>query len=90
VSREAGELLPWHCLFCRMRVGVKLFRIPVCAICRDQLHDFVWASAIQGVLALVGVIGGFQFAIEEVALFAILVLVKHRLPSLLDRFVQNA
>jgi hypothetical protein len=73
-----------------MPTGVRLFRIPVCAICRDQLQDFVWVSVLQGSLVLAGVLGGFQFAIEEVLLFGILVLVKHRLPSFFDRFTEGA
>jgi hypothetical protein len=87
---DTSESLPWRCLFCRMRTSVKLFRIPVCPICRDQLQDFVWVSAIQGSLVAVGFIGGLQFAVEEVLLFGVLVLVKHRLPSLFDRFVQSS
>lgn len=31
-----------------------------------------------------------QFAVEEVLLFGVLVLVKHRLPSTFDRFVRSA
>ena len=86
---ERSEDQPWRCPFCRMRTGVKLFRIPVCHICRDQLQDFVWVSAVQGSLVAVGFIGGLQFAVEEVLLFGVLVLVKHRLPSIFDRFVQG-
>lgn len=84
------ETRPWRCRFCRMQTGVCLFRIPVCEICRDQLQDFVWASGIQGALVAIGVLGGLQFLVEEVFLFGVLVLVKHRLPSLLDRFVRSA
>ncbi len=81
---------PWRCLFCRVRTRVRLFRIPVCHICRDQLQDFVWVSGIQGSLVLAGFISGLQFAVEEVLLFGILVLVRHRLPSIFDRFIQRA
>ena len=87
---EGSNTNDFRCPFCRMRTNVKLFRIPVCDICRDQLQDFVWVSAIQGSLVAVGFIGGLQFAVEEVLLFAVLVLVKHRLPSVLDRFIQSA
>lgn len=90
MALEEAELRPWHCLFCRMSTGVELFRVPLCPICRDQVQDFVWVSGIQGSLALVGVISGFQFAVEEVLLFGILVLIKHRLPSMFDRFVRRA
>ncbi len=60
------------------------------ATCRDQVQDFVWVSAIQGSLVAAGFISGLQFAVEEVLLFGVLVLVKHRLPSIFDRFVQGA
>lgn len=83
---EAGR---WRCLFCRMSTRVRLFGIPVCHICRDQVQDFVWASGIQTLLVMVGLIGGFQFAVEEVLLFGVLVLVKHRLPHVLDRFERS-
>jgi hypothetical protein len=73
-----------------MHTGVRLFRIPLCGICRDQMQDFVWVSGIQGSLVAAGFIGGLQFVVEEVLLFAVLVLVKHRLPSIFDRFIQSA
>ena len=81
---------PWRCLFCRMRTGVRLFRIPVCAICRDQLQDFVWVSLVLMALVPTGFISGTQFVVEEVLLFGVLVLVKHRLPRVFDRFTQQA
>lgn len=90
MSDESVESQPWRCLFCRMRTGVRLFRIPLCHICRDQMQDFVWVSVIQGSLVAAGFISGLQFAVEEVLLFGILVLVKHRLPSIFDRFVRRA
>ena len=49
----------------------------------------MWVSGIQGSLAVVGVISGLQFAVEEVLLFGVLVVVKHRLPSIFDRFIQT-
>lgn len=90
MTDDAEVMHPWRCLFCRMATGVRLFGMPVCPICRDQLQDFVWASGIQGALVAVGVLGGLQFLAEELLLFGALVLVKHRLPSLLDRFVRSA
>ena len=81
---------PWRCLFCRMRTGVRLFRIPVCAICRDQLQDFVWVSLVLLALVPTGFISASQFVVEELLIFGVLVLVKHRLPSIFDRFVQQA
>lgn len=80
---------PWHCVFCRMPTHVRLFRLPVCAICRDQLQDFVWASAVQGLLVAAGLLGGLQFLAEEALLFGVLVVVKHRLPNVFDRFAQR-
>lgn len=90
MAESRHEQQPWRCLFCRMHTGVRLFRIPVCPICRDQLQDFVWVSGIQGSLVAAGFLSGLQFAVEEVLLFSVLVLVKHRLPSIFDRFTQSA
>ena len=87
---ESVENQPWRCLFCRMRTGISLFRIPVCHICRDQVQDFVWVSGVQALFVAVGFISSLQFAVEEVLLFGILVLVRHRLPSVFDRFTRNA
>lgn len=67
-----------RCLFCRMKSVGRFLRIPVCAICWDQLYDFVWASGVQGAVALAFGLGGGVFLVEEVLLFAVLVLVKHR------------
>jgi len=90
VVNTGTETQPWHCLFCRMETGVKLFRIPLCHICRDQVQDFVWVSGIQGTLVAAGFLSGLQFAVEEILLFSVLVLVKHRLPAVFDRFIQGA
>ena len=90
MAEGCTELTPWRCPFCRMQTGVRLARIPVCEICRDQLQDFVWVSALQGSLVAAGFISGLQFAVEEVLLFGVLVLVKHRMPRIFDRFVQRA
>ena len=89
VADEPVKAQPWRCLFCRMHTGIRLFRIPVCLICRDQVQDFVWVSGIQGLLVAAGFISGLQFAVEEVLLFGVLVLVKHRLPMIFDRFIQS-
>lgn len=90
MADERGEAEPWRCLFCRMRTRTRLFRIALCPICRDQVQDFVWASGIQTSLVALGFIGSLQFAVEEALLFGVLVLVKHRLPSIFDRFTQSA
>ncbi len=66
------------CPFCRMPSMSRFLRIPVCAICRDQLYDFLWASAVQAVVVVAFQLGGFVFVVEEVLLFSVLVLVKHR------------
>ena len=87
--QEQGSEKAWRCWFCRMRTGIRLFRVPVCPICKDQLQDFIWVSLVLGSLVAAGVISGLQFAIEEVLVFAVLVLVKHRLPSIFDRFVEG-
>ena len=90
MSESKRTEAPWRCLFCRMRTGVRLFRIPVCTICHDQLQDFVWVSLVLLALVPTGFISGAQFAVEEVLLFGVLVLVKHRLPRAFDRFTQRA
>jgi hypothetical protein len=61
-----------------MRSVGRFLYIPVCAICRDQLYDFIWASGVQGVVTLAFDLGGIVFLVEEVLLFTVLVLVKHR------------
>ena len=63
-----------------MRNPHRFLALPVCDICRDQLYDFLWASAVQGVLVATGTLGGATFVLEEVLLFGVLVVVKHRLP----------
>jgi hypothetical protein len=73
-----------------MPTGVRMFHVPLCAICRDQLQDFVWVSLVLLTLVPTGFISGTQFVVEEVLLFAVLVLVKHRLPTIFDRFIQHA
>ena len=79
----------WRCRFCRMSTGTRLFGLPVCNICQDQLQDFVWVSLIQGICVLIGWVNGIQFLVEEIVLFGVLVLIKHRLPSVFDRFVRR-
>lgn len=69
-----------HCLFCRMSTSFRLLRIPLCVICRDQVYDFAWVTLVQLVVLLSGGISGYMFAVEEVLLFIVLVIVKHRLP----------
>ena len=71
---------PRRCLFCRMQSDFVFLRLAVCAICRDQLYDFLWASSVAGAVAAVGGLSGFWFAVEEVLLFVVLVFVRHRLP----------
>ncbi len=66
------------CPFCRMETEAVFLRIAVCHICRDQLYDFLWASGVQAAVALAFQLGGIVFLVEEILLFAVLVLVKHR------------
>ncbi|MBW2293971.1 MAG: hypothetical protein JRG94_16890 [Deltaproteobacteria bacterium] len=89
-NTDPTDSLPWRCLFCRMRTGVQLFRIPLCEICRDQVQDFVWVSLVLLALVPTGFISGVQFVVEELLLFGVLVLVKHRLPRAFARFEQRA
>ncbi len=69
-----------HCLFCRMDTSFRLLRVPLCTICRDQVYDFAWVTIVQLVVWLSGGIDGYTFVIEEVLLFIVLVIVKHRIP----------
>jgi hypothetical protein len=68
-----------RCVFCRMRTDFSYLGLPLCGICRDQVYDFLWASGVQAMVALVGGLSGFFFVMEEVLLFVVLVLVRHRL-----------
>ncbi len=70
-----------RCLFCRMRNPVRWLGIPVCHICRDQLYDFLWVSLVQTIVWLLGGISGLFFVIDELLLFFVLIIVKHRVPS---------
>jgi hypothetical protein len=68
------------CPFCRMNTPHQFLRLHVCEICRDQLYDFVWVSAVQGFVVLVFALGPMFFLVEEVLLFVVLIFVKHRFP----------
>ena len=68
------------CLFCRMKETQRFLRLNVCEICRDQVYDFLWVSAVQAVVAVVFSLGPLFFLLEEVLLFGVLVFVKHRFP----------
>ena len=86
---EATERsLPWKCVFCRMATGWRVLRMPLCAICWEQLNDFIWVSFVQVVLLALGVISGLFFVIEEVLLFVVLIVIKHRMPPILGRFTE--
>jgi hypothetical protein len=74
------EIAGARCVLCRMHTPHRWLRLPLCAICRDQSYDFLWASGVQGVIALAGGLSGGYLVLEEVLLFAVLVLVKHRIP----------
>lgn len=68
-----------RCPFCWMPTRFRWLGIPLCNICRDQLYDFMWVTVVQIVLWLAGVIDGYLFVMEEVLLFSVLVLIKHRI-----------
>ena len=80
----------WTCPFCRMRTTRRLLRLPLCEICLEQTNDFFWVSLVQVALLAAGAIDGLFFVIEEPLLFFVLVGVKHRLPPLFDRFMEEA
>ena len=79
----------WRCVFCRMKTDARALRMPLCGICLEQSNDFIWVSLVQVLLLAVGAIDGLFFVIEEVLLFFVLVVVKHRVPSILGRFTQS-
>ncbi len=68
-----------------MQSSLRWLGIPLCHICRDQLYDFVWVSAVQTIAWLLGGIDGWFFVIDEILLFLVLVVVKHRLPAPWDQ-----
>ncbi len=88
MSETAERSLPWKCLFCRMATGRRVIRAPHCAICWEQLNDFIWVSFVQVVLLALGAIDGLFFVVEEVVLFFVLIVIKHRVPPILGRFTE--
>ena len=74
-----------RCLFCRMITSFRLLRVPLCTICRDQVYDFAWVTLVQLAVFLSGGISGYMFVVEEVLLFIVLVIVKHRIPPPWER-----
>lgn len=62
-----------------MQTTLRWLGIPLCPICRDQLYDFLWVSVVQAIIWLLGGIDGLLFVIEEILLFVVLVVVKHRI-----------
>ncbi len=80
--------LPWKCVFCRMATGWRVLRAPLCAICWEQLNDFIWVSLVQVILLAMGAINGLFFVVEEVLLFFVLIVIVHRVPPILGRFTE--
>ncbi len=74
-----------RCVFCRMTVTQRFLRLPMCSICRDQSYDFLWASSVQVVITAAGGMGIRAFTVNEVLLFIVLVVVKHRVAAPWDR-----
>ena len=54
MSETAERILPWKCLFCRMATGLRVLRAPLCAICWEQVNDFIWVSFVQVVFLALG------------------------------------
>lgn len=69
-----------RCVFCRMSTTLRFLRLNVCEICRDQVYDFLWVSAVQALVSVVFALGVLFFLVEEVLLFGVLIFVKHRFP----------
>ena len=88
MSKTTEQSLPWKCLFCRMATGKRVLHAPLCAICWEQVNDFIWVSLVQVVLLALGVINGLFFVVEEVLLFCVLIVIKHRVPPILGRITE--
>ena len=88
-SDENAAPRPWKCPFCRMQTRTRLFGTPLCDICREQVGDFLLVSLVQVGLLFSGAIGGLFFVLDEVLLFTVLVVIKHKVPSFLDRLTQT-
>ena len=69
-----------RCLFCRMSTTLRFMRLNVCEICRDQVYDFLWVSAVQAFVTVAFGLGGMVFLVQEILLFLVLIIVKHRFP----------
>jgi hypothetical protein len=74
-----------RCVFCHMDTEIHYLKLPMCTICREQSYDFLWVSLVQALIVLAGGLSGFFFILEEILLFTVLVLVKHRIPPSWDR-----
>ena len=69
-----------RCLFCRMSTTLRFMRLNVCEICRDQVYDFLWVSGVQALVTVGFDLGGLVFLVQEILLFLVLIIVKHRFP----------
>ena len=90
MPEHSEQSLPWKCVFCRMATGRRVLRAPLCAICWEQLNDFVWVSFVQVALLAIGAINGLFFVIEEVLLFFVLIVIKHRVRPILGRITETS
>jgi hypothetical protein len=88
MTEPSQQILPWKCVFCRMATGWRVLRAPLCAICWEQLNDFIWVSFVQVGLLALGAINGLFFVIEEVLLFFVLIVIKHRVRPILGRITE--
>jgi len=79
MTDSTSELQP-RCVFCHMDTTLRYLKLDLCEICRDQVYDFLWVSAVQAMVAVVFSLGVLFFLIEEVLLFIVLVIVKHKIP----------
>jgi hypothetical protein len=77
---ETSPLRISRCVFCRMPTPERFLRLPMCAICRDQFYDFLWASGVNAGVGLPAGLSGRWFVVEEALMFVVLVFVKHRFP----------
>jgi hypothetical protein len=68
-----------------MRTNIRFLGIPLCTICKDQVQDFLWVSVVQSSIVLFGGMNRLFFVIDELLLFAVLILAKHKLNPWIGR-----
>jgi hypothetical protein len=58
----------------------------MCPICKDQVQDFLWVSAVQSSIVAFGGMSRLFFVVDEILLFAVLIFAKHKVNPWIGRF----